>query len=715
LVRALISGRLGWRALGLLAVLAALAAAQERPLSLEGVMSSGFYTAFSRDVTNTRVSFVPLSLNLDATGFLGDPGFLSYRVQPMLTNGLQASEAGFLGGNGVAVDTTVLGGRSFPLKLHYSNVKREDVFFGSLNQVSGYRSMNHERSFGLNWQLTAPRLPRLNLDVGNSSLTTEPDVSQIPAYNSHNRRYAFNLRDERLGWTIDADLRRTELQSDFGAMTPEGLAAIRLDQDMDHAGVIARRPLWRGAAFTFNAGATNDRHVFDSHPYVQDLRYAEGSLDLGQASRWQGRVRMGYNSSLLGADIAGTGVLPSSSQAAPAETLYAVQVGAFADRDRAERFREQMQALYGAAEIIEKAGEPVLSRVVVGTAKSKAEARELAMRVQKEAGGAFIVPLQPNLPSGSVPETAVPAFVSYRSRFSNISLEGESRLQITKGLSLITGVHRERVLPQQGLLTAASSDYLYGTAGIGFQHRFSWASFGGHANLSLGRMVYAGVPNRFQGRSYSFNAQRGTVDGLELSASLHYSAQRARQLTTLSSGSSGGELGIGRRLGALTFRGGAGVNRTFFRDPSLNYRSAGLSFRGEVQFRQLHASYSRNRSAGNTLSVYFVTPITDPASSSLLLGVPLRAAVYANTGDTFIFRATPLRRLDASVTWLRGRQWFDTQTVNDYEQMDARATFRYRLLSWEFGYVRYRQSLLLLPGYLRSRIYFRVSRSFEVF
>lgn len=710
------SGTRGARASLLLACALGAGVGQERPLSLEGIVSSGFYTTSSRDVTEVRVSIVPLSLNLDANGFLGDPGFLSFRIQPMLTTGPQATEAGFLGGNGVKVDTTLLGGRGFPVKLRYSNVRREDVFFGSLNQVSGFRSMNHETNLGLNWQLRARKLPQLNLDIGKSGLTADPNVSPIPNYDASNKRYALDVHDQRRGWEIDADLRRTGLRSTFASLSTAGFVSTRLDQNTDHAGVIARRPLWRGARVTFSGGATDNRNYFDSHPYSQNLRYAEGALDGGQGSRWQWRLRAGFNGNILGAGMSEL-VNPALSPDARTEgNLFAVQVGAFADRERAERLRSQMEKRHGTARVVEKPGEPALSRVLVGSETSSAQAGQLAATLRRETGTAMVVPLELSSAAGPA-ATAMPEvllFAPYWNRFSNITLGGESRLQVTRDWSLLGSVQRERVIPQQSFLGAAASDYLYGTGGIGFQHRFSWANFGGQAGVSLGRMVYAGIPNRFLGRNYSFNAQRGTVDGLELSASFNNSTQRAKQLTTLDSGSSGGELGVGRRVGAFIFRGGAGLNQSSFRDPTLNYRSKGLSFRSEVQYRAVQASYSRNRSAGNTLSVYFVTPSTSSPSGSVLLGVPLRAILYSNVGDTLIFRASPFRRFETSVIWTRGHQRFDSQTVNDYDQLEMRATFRFRLLAFELGYVRYEQSLLTLSNYLRSRFYFRISRSFGI-
>jgi rare lipoprotein A len=76
---------------------------------------------------------------------------------------------------------------------------------------------------------------------------------------------------------------------------------------------------------------------------------------------------------------------------------YAVQVGAFQDRNRAERLRQDMEKQYGTARLIEKPGNPILWRVLVGKMASTEAADTLARRIRKEnstqAGAAFVVHL----------------------------------------------------------------------------------------------------------------------------------------------------------------------------------------------------------------------------------------------------------------------------------------------------------------------------------
>jgi|SRR5579871_1208 len=72
---------------------------------------------------------------------------------------------------------------------------------------------------------------------------------------------------------------------------------------------------------------------------------------------------------------------------APAPGFYAVQVGAFSVRANADRLRAEMEARYGAAHIVLRAGDPPLWRVLVGRAATVDDAGSLATRIQNERAG----------------------------------------------------------------------------------------------------------------------------------------------------------------------------------------------------------------------------------------------------------------------------------------------------------------------------------------
>jgi len=92
---------------------------------------------------------------------------------------------------------------------------------------------------------------------------------------------------------------------------------------------------------------------------------------------------------------------------ASGENLYAVQVGAFLDHDRAERLRACLERDFGPARLLQRADSPAFWRVLVGRVSSEQAAVALAQRVRQESGTAFVVRLDPSTPSSDT-SSAVP-------------------------------------------------------------------------------------------------------------------------------------------------------------------------------------------------------------------------------------------------------------------------------------------------------------------
>ena len=76
-----------------------------------------------------------------------------------------------------------------------------------------------------------------------------------------------------------------------------------------------------------------------------------------------------------------------------ADNWYAVQAGAFRDKDRAERLRTTLEREYGPARLVLRPGSPSLWRVLVGRERTQEAAGVLAQRLRGQFGPAFIVRL----------------------------------------------------------------------------------------------------------------------------------------------------------------------------------------------------------------------------------------------------------------------------------------------------------------------------------
>ena len=86
-------------------------------------------------------------------------------------------------------------------------------------------------------------------------------------------------------------------------------------------------------------------------------------------------------------------ITPPPASSSPIADLFAVQVGAFRDRARAERLRSAMEKQYGAAHTTRRDGAPPVWRVVVGRESTMESAAALALKLKSQGTNAFVVRL----------------------------------------------------------------------------------------------------------------------------------------------------------------------------------------------------------------------------------------------------------------------------------------------------------------------------------
>lgn len=85
-------------------------------------------------------------------------------------------------------------------------------------------------------------------------------------------------------------------------------------------------------------------------------------------------------------------------------SLYAVQAGAFQDKNRAERLRTELEAVYGTATLVFRAGRPAVWRVLVGSESNMDAANALREKIETAGHSAFVVRLdEPEDPSQAAP------------------------------------------------------------------------------------------------------------------------------------------------------------------------------------------------------------------------------------------------------------------------------------------------------------------------
>lgn len=84
---------------------------------------------------------------------------------------------------------------------------------------------------------------------------------------------------------------------------------------------------------------------------------------------------------------------PGPVIAATTRGLFAVQVGAFSDRGRADILRGQLERRCGKARLVSRKGNPAIWRVLAGELNDEAGAANLARELQKDFPNAFVVRL----------------------------------------------------------------------------------------------------------------------------------------------------------------------------------------------------------------------------------------------------------------------------------------------------------------------------------
>ncbi len=163
-------------------------------------------------------------------------------------------------------------------------------------------------------------------------------------------------------------------------------------------------------------GKSTGVRITDRGPFVRgriiDLSQAAArDIDMLRSGTARVRVRVIAPPKEVAHERQDRQAVPAATSTAPAVHApgasvamdgYAVQAGAFADANRAESLRANLEAIFMDARVL--AGDRNLWRVLVGRELTLDQANELSMRVRKEAGAAVVV----REPEHSTPDTPTP-------------------------------------------------------------------------------------------------------------------------------------------------------------------------------------------------------------------------------------------------------------------------------------------------------------------
>ena len=287
---------------GVLVMFTGILSAQEKPLTVKGTFSSGFYSSYARGGGNgdQKVQFVPAGATFDINGYCITPDLLNLSFQPEFNVGPQASDAGFQGGNGVSGRVNMFRRNIFPLTFRYSNVQLEDVYFGSLSQVSSYALKNRVKDMGWTAELNRAGLPTATVDWGRGSTASESDIAAIPDYQSQTEHLNVDSKFVRWGWDLQGFARHQQQRSDLITPLAEGATSSSLEQKVLQYQGSARRSLTRDSELYVDGGSQSTANILLDQPLDLTTRYANVSLRLFQRKRWKTSLRASYTSNITG-------------------------------------------------------------------------------------------------------------------------------------------------------------------------------------------------------------------------------------------------------------------------------------------------------------------------------------------------------------------------------------------------------------------------------
>ena len=279
-------------------VVLSMARGQEKPLSIDAKFSSGYYNTYTRGETDRSVNFVPVGATFDINGYYLMPELMNFWVQPQLNLGPQASEVGFEGGNGIRTRVNVLRQRAFPLTFRYSNVQLENVYYGSLSQVSAYSLKQRTKELGLTWELKPAGLPGTTIDWGTNAVDSKSGLAQVPDYSSRMNHFNADSKYQRWGWDMDGYAHRQEQISDLYRPQDGGSGASSLQQTVLQTQGSARRSFFVDSELFATAGRQSTSTLLLGLPLNLNTRYVNANLRLFQRRRWKGSLRGVYTSNV---------------------------------------------------------------------------------------------------------------------------------------------------------------------------------------------------------------------------------------------------------------------------------------------------------------------------------------------------------------------------------------------------------------------------------
>ncbi|MEQ1947345.1 MAG: hypothetical protein ABL995_09150 [Bryobacteraceae bacterium] len=297
-----------------------------------------------------------------------------------------------------------------------------------------------------------------------------------------------------------------------------------------------------------------------------------------------------------------------------------------------------------------------------------------------------------------------------RQNISNANANGTTSVELAHGFGLYAQVDHNQVSATNREAGPLHSSFSTGTAGVSYTKHLSWLSIAGQYGRDLGNGSVTGQSGTIRGQNYMLTLQHGTADRFQLDGTIHGSEQRVFNATGYTSKNFNAEGSVMRRvIGSLSGRVGGGWQTGEFRNASNSFQSDGYTARVSLEHPRLQVSAALNQGIGNSLPIYNQLFAGDPTGTILINPLAIIPSDYR--GLNFSAHANPTRKIEVAATWTRSRQHLAGVLNNDFELLNVRATYHFRQLQFDAGYIRTNQIFAFYPQTQRGRFYIRISRS----
>jgi hypothetical protein len=196
------------------------------------------------------------TVRFDYRDAIVDPAFINYRVRPVFSAGFQDPFGGVSEGTGVSADVAFLPARPWPLRVYYSRFRRTALTATPNSSYTRYASQNDDSLLGLQWQLLASRMPRLDLTLNDSSVATRPEEVLVYGYESRSKSLALNATHTLGGWSLAAGVNAQRLSAKYLAASAAGAVALQTTNDLRTLLFQAQRNLGSRFSLSLNANGT---------------------------------------------------------------------------------------------------------------------------------------------------------------------------------------------------------------------------------------------------------------------------------------------------------------------------------------------------------------------------------------------------------------------------------------------------------------------------